>query len=128
MFNAFQLFVMRPAQPIKVSYAGLSPNAWNGNILHCMLCISRLRASCWFDFIQLCKKNCSGVQSCSEIRQRMKEKRKVGRSPVRIPVVVRNKDWCFQERVYNGCAGLHNIQNSNALDIHPVCMCVNMYI
>jgi hypothetical protein len=40
-----------PIQPIEVSCAGFVASDWYGNTAQpqCMLCINRLRASCWFD-------------------------------------------------------------------------------
>jgi hypothetical protein len=109
-----------PAQPIKVSCAGLLWGAWYGNtaLPQCTLCVNRLRANYYVDVYSLCKRTVitvtviilefSHVQKWRYgIRHRMMEKN--GRSPVRTPAVVRNNDWCFQVRVYNGCcAGLHN--------------------
>jgi hypothetical protein len=51
MFSAFECFMIcSPAQPISLVYWSLS-SVWYGNIAlsQCMLCINRLRVSCWFD-------------------------------------------------------------------------------
>jgi hypothetical protein len=46
------------------------------------------------------------------------------RSPVQTPVVVRNKDWCFQARVYNSCCeGLHNVKKFEDTE-HSACICL----
>jgi hypothetical protein len=33
-----------------------------------VLCINRLSASCWFDYVQPLEKQCNGVQSRSEVK------------------------------------------------------------
>jgi hypothetical protein len=55
MFNAFDFFYdMRPAQPFKVSCAGILSSACYGNtaLPQCMLCVNRPTASCWIDCTQ----------------------------------------------------------------------------
>jgi hypothetical protein len=100
-------------QPIKDSCGGLSSTGY-GNIAlpQCVLCINRLWASFWFDGIQSYK-HYNRVQSRSLIKMWKKqdegeeEKTETAfagmynpRSPVRTPAVGRNKEWCFQVRVY----------------------------
>jgi hypothetical protein len=112
---------------LKVSCAGLLSTALfeNTALLQCMLCINRLETVFGLTVHSLCKNivmEYSNVQKwiCG-IRHRMKGKiNKDGddvcwpvytrRSPVRTPAVVLNNDWCFLERVHNGCAGLHYIK------------------
>jgi hypothetical protein len=109
-----------PAQLIKVSCALLS-SAWYENISipQCILCINRLKASGWFYCILSLWRLRNGVQSRSErkvgIRHRVEAKgnKERWRQPllacvttkatVRIPIVVRNRDWCFLVRVYTDC-------------------------
>jgi hypothetical protein len=93
----------------------------------CVLCIDRLGAS-WFDCIHtyihsivtensLVQKWKYGIR-----RHEKKETRKKGRNEERTPALVRNKDWCFQVRVYNGCCvALHNKKFEGAnMNIHLV--------
>jgi hypothetical protein len=49
------------------------------------------------------------------------------RSPVRTQTVVRNKDRCFQVRVYNSCAGPHNKKKIEGMKHSPV-VCIMLFL
>lgn len=98
-----------------------------------MLCTYRLTASCCFYWIQpLEKHSLRGLQNnhiwdgatydtvrATPFTVCIYNPR---RSSVRTPAAVRNKDWCFQVREYNGCfAGLRKISRRRwAFTLHNV--------
>jgi hypothetical protein len=71
MFSAFGFMLYSPALLIKVSCSCLLSSTWSGNtaLPQCMLCINRLRASCWFGCVQPLQKHCNGVQKRSEMKE-----------------------------------------------------------
>jgi hypothetical protein len=86
----------RPLQPVKVFCVRLVLDTWCGNMALqlCMLSINRLRASCWFDYIQSLRNHRNGVQSRSEMeilkgrRKRERGLRKESLSVLKPAVVI----------------------------------------
>jgi hypothetical protein len=69
-----RFFVLQSLTTYQAPCAGLLSRASYGNtaLPQCMLCINRLRASCWLHCVQPLWKHCNVVQPCSEVKVRNK--------------------------------------------------------